>query len=184
MGKMKNSTQVHQAEEEEVVQRLTFKDKVKKWWSKNKRWILPVAGVLSAAVLAVIFGNNDPDEAAEAFIEPENHGADEKDRQPIFDPELFRLFPPGDCSDRLPQSVLANSVGMSSRQFGLELRKLGLLNEYGGRTSEGEQYGDYRYNKKGYPYNRWDPNVARMIGDPDAWAEFVRQNREMAGLDE
>ena len=73
---------------------------------------------------------------------------------------------------------------MSSRQFGLELRKLGLLNEYGGRTSEGEQYGDYRYNKKGYPYNRWDPNVARMIGDPDAWAEFVRQNREMAGLDE
>lgn len=184
MGKMKNSAQVNQAEEEEIVQRLTFKDKLKRWWGKNKRWILPVAGVLSAAVFAAIFGNIDPGETAEDFIEPENHSADEKDRQPIFDPELFRLFPPGDRSDRLPQSVLANSVGKNSREAGIELRKIGLLNADGGLTPDGRKYGEIKYNKKGYPYTSWDPNVARMIGDPDTWADFVRQNREMAGLDD
>lgn len=184
MGKMKNGAQVNQAEEEEIVQRLPFKDKLKKWWGKNKRWILPVAGVLSAVALAVIFGNNAPDDSVELPIEPEDWGPGKKNSQPTFDPELFQLFPPGDCGDRLPQSVLANSVGMSSRQFGLEARKKGLLDEDGRRTPAGEEYGDVKYNKKAYPYISWDPIVAKMLGDPESWAEFVRLNRKMAGLDE
>ena len=144
MGKKQNSAQVNQVEEEEIVQRLTFKDKLKKWWANNKKWILPVTGVLGAVALEVLFGNNDSDDAIEASVEPENWGSNEKASQTIFVPELFTLFPPGDCSDRLPQSVLANSVGMSPIQFCLELRKLGLLNERGGRTPEGDQYGDHK----------------------------------------
>ena len=184
MGKMKNGAQVNQAEEEEIVQRLPFKDKLKKWWGKNKRWILPVAGVLSAVALAVIFGSKDPDDSAQAQDEPENPKPDEKSSEPIFDPELFQRFPPSESGDRLPQRVLANSVGKNSREAGVELRKIGLLNADGGLTPDGEKYGEFKFNKNGYPYVSWDPIVAKMIGDPDEWAEFVRLNRKMAGLDE
>lgn len=184
MDKMESGAQDKRVKEEETVQGLPLKDKLKKWWSKNKQWILPVGGVLGAVALAVIFGSKAPDDSAQTQDEPENPKPDEKSSEPTFDPELFQRFPPSESGDRLPQSVLANSVGMSSRQFGLEARKKGLLDEDGRRTPAGEEYGDVKYNKNGYPYVSWDPIVAKMIGDPDEWAEFVRLNREIAGLDE
>ena len=184
MGKKENSTQGNLVEKEEVGQSLHFKDKLKKWWDKNKKWILPVAGVLGAVALAVIFGSKDPVDSTQTQDEPESPKPDEKRSGPTFDPELFQRFPPSESGDRLPQRVLANSVGKNSREAGVELRKIGLLNADGGLTPDGEKYGEFKFNKNGYPYVSWDPIVAKMIGDPDEWAEFVRLNREIAGLDE
>ena len=184
MDKMESGAQDKRVKEEETAQSQTIKNKLKKWWDKNKKWILPVTGVLSAMALAVIFGSKDSDGSAQTTAEPENPESDEEDVHPTFDPGLFQLFPPGVSGDRVPQSVLANSVGKNSREAGVEFRKVGLLNADGGLTPDGEKYGEFKFNRNGYPYISWDPIVARMIGDPDEWAEYVRRNRKMAGLDE
>lgn len=170
-------------QEKGETEKMDLKDKCREWWNKNRRWILPVAGVLGAIALAYACGKrlqgNDEGQAEEVEREEVN----EKPTRPKFDPELFDLFPPGDENDRLPQRVLADSVGMSSRRFGDELRKLGLLYEDGGLTPEGEKYGALKFNRNGYPYIKWDRSVARMVGDPDAWSEYVHMNRKLAGLE-
>jgi len=83
----------------------------------------------------------------------------------VLDEELLSKYPPGDPSKRKPNSKFAKQRRLSPHEMYTEARDLGLLDENMRLTPTGEQYGDSRITRDGYPYIAWDSQVNRMVCD-------------------
>ncbi len=88
--------------------------------------------------------------------------------------------------------ILGELVGKNGKEVNKELEKLGYIEKstcvsqsgspIWDLTEEGKKHGE----PSKHPYSHgaiWDDEVAYEIGDPDAWAEYVKENWKKAGLD-